>query len=100
MTINLEGKTAIVSGAARGIGREIACVLAEAAWDATMDVNLKGTFLMCRAVIEVMKKQLLDTLTLRRWGSKRDVANLVCFLASDLAAYDKAREEGLNWLSQ
>jgi 3-oxoacyl-[acyl-carrier protein] reductase len=31
--------------------------------------------------------QLLDTLTLRRWGDPKDVANLVCFLASDLASY-------------
>ena len=31
--------------------------------------------------------RLLDTLTLRRWGSAADVANLVCFLASDLAGY-------------
>jgi len=30
---------------------------------------------------------LLDTLTLRRWGSPSDVANLICFLASDQAAY-------------
>jgi len=29
----------------------------------------------------------LDTLTLRRWGSAQDVANLLCFLASDLASY-------------
>ncbi len=33
------------------------------------------------------KSRLLDTLTLRRWGSPRDVANLICFLASDLASY-------------
>ena len=166
--------------------------LSEEAWDANLDVNLKGTFLMCRAVVPVMKKQmsgriinaasyaaivprtetaayaaskagvvyltrvlagelgpwnitvncyapgmvptdmnhydqlpetkqkqLLDMLTLRRWGSKRDLAHLVCFLASDLAGYitgtlidvsggklatqlpvaafDKAREEGLQW---
>jgi len=31
--------------------------------------------------------KLLDTLTLRRWGSPADVANLICFLASDLAGY-------------
>ncbi|WP_374622206.1 SDR family NAD(P)-dependent oxidoreductase [Devosia sp.] len=36
---------------------------------------------------EARKQRLLDTLTLRRWGDPQDVANLVCFLASDLAAY-------------
>ncbi len=134
--------------------------LTEAAWDLSSDVNLKGVFLMCQAVIPVMKRQrsgriinaasfaaiipslntstyaatkagvhyftrvlagelgpwditvnayapgmiptemnhfadqpdtsqerLLDSLTLRRWGAKEDVANLICFLASDLAGY-------------
>jgi 3-oxoacyl-[acyl-carrier protein] reductase len=134
--------------------------LPEEAWDLNLDVNLKGTFLMCQAVVPVMKRQrsgriinaasfaaivpitgsaayaaskagvhyftralagelgpwnvtvncyapgmvpteinrfreqsperqrrLLDTLTFRRWGEARDVANLVCFLASDLAGY-------------
>jgi 3-oxoacyl-[acyl-carrier protein] reductase len=31
--------------------------------------------------------RLLDTLTLRRWGRAEEVADLVCFLASDAAAY-------------
>lgn len=31
--------------------------MSEETWDATLDVNLKGTFLMCRAVVPVMKKQ-------------------------------------------
>ena len=31
--------------------------LSEEAWDLNMDVNLKGTFLMCQAVIPVMKRQ-------------------------------------------
>jgi 3-oxoacyl-[acyl-carrier protein] reductase len=134
--------------------------LSEESWDLNLDVNLKGTFLMCQAVIPVMKRQragriinaasfaailpitgsgayaaskaglhyltralagelgpwnitvncyapgmipteingftqlpqerqrrLLDTLTFRRWGEPREVANLVCFLASDLAGY-------------
>jgi 3-oxoacyl-[acyl-carrier protein] reductase len=30
---------------------------------------------------------LLDTLTLRRWGKKEDIAQLICFLASDSASY-------------
>ena len=236
MLIDLKGKIAIVTGAGRGIGREIARVLAgegvtvvifdirqdllddasakwtaegwpgarilgdvrkaddcarvaaetvkqfgridilvnnagvasgarvealdEAVWDDNLDSNLKGTFLMCRAVLPAMKaqqsgriinaasfaaiipsvggaayasskagvemftrvlagevgpfgitansyspgmiptemnhyadasperqEQLLDTLTLRRCGSPTDVANLVCFLASDQAGY-------------
>lgn len=132
----------------------------EEVWDANLDVNLKGTFLMAQAVIPAMKKQrngriinassfaaiipsigsaaysasksgvesltrvmagelgpfditvncyapgmiptemnhfadrapedqevLLDTLSLRRWGTPEEVANLICFLASDQASY-------------
>ena len=33
------------------------------------------------------QERLLDTLSLRRWGEPQDVANLICFLASDLASY-------------
>ena len=35
----------------------------------------------------VTQERLLDTLTVRRWGEPADVANLICFLSSDLAAY-------------
>jgi 3-oxoacyl-[acyl-carrier protein] reductase len=134
--------------------------LSEEAWDLNLDTNLKGVFLMCKAVVPVMKRQrsgrilnaasfgaivpmvgsaayaaskagvilftralagelgpwnitancyspgmiptqmnhfaempserqnrLLDTLTLRRWGEAKDVAQLICFLSSDLAGY-------------
>ena len=33
------------------------------------------------------QSRLLDTLSLRSWGEKKDIANLVCFLASDQARY-------------
>ncbi len=129
-------------------------------WDLNFDVNTKGTFLMSKAVVPIMKEQrsgriinaasfaaivpsvggaayaaskyavvgytrvlaselgpwditvncyapgmiptgmnnfdklppekaeqMLGMLTLRRWGAPQDVANLVCFLASDLASY-------------
>lgn len=134
--------------------------MTEAVWDTSQDINLKGTFLMCRAVIPTMKQQrsgrilnaasfaaivpslgggayasskagvhyfsrvlagelgpwditvnayapgmiptelnhfaerapeeqerLLDTLSLRRWQDAKEVANLICFLCSDLAGY-------------
>jgi 3-oxoacyl-[acyl-carrier protein] reductase len=134
--------------------------LSEETWDANLDTNLKGVFLMSQAVVPAMKAQqggriisassfaaivpamgsaayaaskagvesitrvlagelgafgvtvncyapgmiptemnhyaertdgqklvLLDTLTIRRWGSPQDIANLVCFLSSDLASY-------------
>ncbi len=134
--------------------------MTEDEWDRNQDVNLKGTFLMCQAVIAQMKAQrtgriinaasfaaivpsygsgayssskagvhyltrvlagelgpwgitvncyapgmiptelnhfaeaaperqemLLNTLTLRRWGTAEEVAHLLCFLASDFAGY-------------
>ena len=36
---------------------------------------------------EAVKNDLLDTLSLRRWGDPQDVANLICFLASDYSRY-------------
>jgi 3-oxoacyl-[acyl-carrier protein] reductase len=32
-------------------------VMSEALWDETLDINLKGTWAMCRAVVPVMKRQ-------------------------------------------
>jgi 3-oxoacyl-[acyl-carrier protein] reductase len=36
---------------------------------------------------EQAQARLLDTLSLRRWGRAEDIADLVCFLASDAAQY-------------
>ncbi len=149
----------LVNNAGVATGAPISA-LSEDIWDANLDTNLKGVFLMCQAVLPAMQRQrqgriinassfaaivpsigsaaysaskigvqsftrvlagelgpfditvncyapgmiptemnhyaqrsdaqkdvLLDTLTLRRWGSPKDVANLVCFLSSDLASY-------------
>jgi 3-oxoacyl-[acyl-carrier protein] reductase len=135
-------------------------VLTEEEWDRCFDVNLKGVWQVCKAVVPAMKRQragriinaasfaaiipmagvgayaasksgvvqltralagelgpwdvtvnayapgmvptdinhftertpeeqerLLSTLTLRHWGSKADIADLCCFLASDKAGY-------------
>jgi 3-oxoacyl-[acyl-carrier protein] reductase len=34
-----------------------------------------------------VQERLLDTLTLRRWGQPGEIADLICFLASDKASY-------------
>jgi 3-oxoacyl-[acyl-carrier protein] reductase len=149
----------LVNNAGVSVGGPVE-TLEEVAWDLNLDTNLKGVFLMCKAVVPVMKRQrsgrilnaasfgatvpivgsaaysaskagvilftralagelgpwnitancyspgmiptqmnrfaempperqdrLLDTLTLRRWGEAGDVAQLICFLSSDLAGY-------------
>lgn len=128
MEIDLKGKTAIVTGAGRGIGRVIALTLGREGvstvaldiredeleelggefaargyegmqracdvtgpWNITVNAYAPGMIptelnRFAEAPAEVQER-LLDTLTLRRWGRPEDVANLICFLASDLAGY-------------
>jgi 3-oxoacyl-[acyl-carrier protein] reductase len=60
-------------------------------WDVTVNAYAPGmipsginTFAQLNPADQA---RLLDTLTLRRWGAAEEVADLVCFLASDAARY-------------
>ena len=39
------------------------------------------------AIVIMLAQALLRVIAARRWGAERDVASLLCFLASDLAGY-------------
>jgi 3-oxoacyl-[acyl-carrier protein] reductase len=60
-------------------------------WDITVNAYAPGMVPTAMNGFDLMdqaaQNRLLDTLTLRRWGSAEEVADLVCFLASDAAAY-------------
>ena len=60
-------------------------------WDITVNAYAPGMIptTLNRFTERAQAEQdlLLDTLTLRRWGSSEDIGNLICFLASDQAAY-------------
>lgn len=60
-------------------------------WDITVNAYAPGMIPTQMNLFEELPQEkqaeLLDTLTLRRWGSTEDIANLVCFLASEQASY-------------
>jgi 3-oxoacyl-[acyl-carrier protein] reductase len=60
-------------------------------WDVTVNAYAPGMIPTAMNGFATMpadaQDRLLDTLTLRRWESPQDVANLLCFLASDAASY-------------
>ena len=60
-------------------------------WDVTVNAYAPGmipTAMNAFAdMAEPAQARLLDMLSLRRWGRPEDVADLVCFLASDAAQY-------------
>jgi 3-oxoacyl-[acyl-carrier protein] reductase len=60
-------------------------------WDVTVNAYAPGMIPTAMNGFATMpteaQDRLLDTLTLRRWEKPQDVANLLCFLASDAASY-------------
>ena len=60
-------------------------------WDVTVNAYAPGMIPTAMNgfadMPEPAQARLLDTLSLRRWGRPEDVADLVCFLASDAAQY-------------
>ena len=60
-------------------------------WNITVNAYAPGMIPTAMNGFDLMDQsaqdRLLDTLTLRRWGRAEEVADLLCFLASDAAAY-------------
>ncbi len=57
-TLDAFGRLDILVNVAGVVSMGSAATLAEAEWDRVLDINLKGTFLCCQAVIPVMRRQL------------------------------------------
>ena len=60
-------------------------------WDITVNAYAPGMVPTAMngfdALEPAAQDRLLDTLTLRRWGRPEEIADLLCFLASDAAGY-------------
>ena len=66
--------------------------LAEEAWDLNIDVNLKGTFLTCRAVAPVMKRQ--------RWGRIINAASFAAIVPITGSAAYAASKAGVHYFTR
>jgi 3-oxoacyl-[acyl-carrier protein] reductase len=56
--LDVFGRLDILVNVAGVVSMGSAATLAEGEWDRVLDINLKGTFLCCQAVIPVMRRQL------------------------------------------
>ena len=66
--------------------------LSEEVWDLNQDVNLKGTFLMCRAVAPVMKRQ--------RWGRILNAASFAAIVPIAGSAAYAASKAGVHYFTR
>src|SRR2546428_10755690 len=66
--------------------------LSEESWDLNQDVNLKGTFLMCRAVASVMKRQ--------RWGRIINAASFAAIVPIVGSAAYAASKAGVHYFTR
>ena len=66
--------------------------LSEEAWDLNHDINLKGTFLMCRAVIPIMKRQ--------RWGRILNAASFAAIVPIVGGAAYAASKAGVHFFTR
>ena len=66
--------------------------LSEEAWDLNHDINLKGTFLMCRAVIPFMKRQ--------RWGRILNAASFAAIVPIVGSAAYAASKAGVHFFTR
>jgi 3-oxoacyl-[acyl-carrier protein] reductase len=66
--------------------------LSEETWDLNLDVNLKGTFLMCRAVIPAMKRQ--------RWGRIINAASFAAIVPITGSAAYAASKAGVHYFTR
>ena len=66
--------------------------LSEDTWDLNLDVNLKGTFLMCRAVAPIMKRQ--------RWGRILNAASFAAIVPMTGTAAYAASKAGVHYFTR
>jgi len=66
--------------------------MSEEDWDRNQDINLKGTFLMCKAVLPVMKRQ--------RWGRILNAASFAAIVPSLGSSAYAASKAGVHYFTR